>query len=342
MGATVRELTELVAGRLVGDGNVIIAAATSIGEAGAGDITFAEDEHHGRLLKQSPASAAVVAHSVEPNGIPLIYVDDPLESFLKIVGHLRGTTGRRYVGIHSQACVSGTAVLGREVNVHPFARIADRAVIGDRAEIHSGVSIGEGCRLGDDVVLHPNVVLYPNTILGHRVVIHAGAVIGADGFGYRFRDGRHMKIPQFGQVEIGDDVEIGANTTIDRSTFSATRIGAGTKIDNLVQVGHNCQVGRHNILVAQAGLAGSCKLGDFVTVAGQAGLVDHVTVGDRAVIGAQAGVTHDVPADSRSLGSPATPESDQKRLIACQRSLPELRRRLRELEREVEELRKKS
>ena len=150
--------------------------------------------------------------------------------------------------------------------------VGEGSVLGARCRLHSGVVVGRNCRLGDDVVLHPHVVLYDGTILGNRVIVHANAVLGADGFGYRFQGGRHVKMPQFGSVEIGDDVEIGAGTTIDRGTFQATRIGAGTKIDNLVQIGHNCQIGKHNLFVSQVGIAGSCSTGDYVVMAGQVGV----------------------------------------------------------------------
>src|SRR5204862_8014669 len=171
---------------------------------------------------------------------------------------------------------------------------------------HSGGALGRFCRLGDDVTIYPNAVLYDATEVGHRVVIHANAVLGADGFGYRLQNGRHAKVPQLGHVEIGDDVEIGACTTIDRGTFQATTIGEGTKIDNLVQVAHNCQIGKHNLFVSQMGIAGSSTTGDYVVIAGQAGITDHVHIGTGAVIGAKSGVTKDVTAGQRTLGAPAT------------------------------------
>jgi UDP-3-O-[3-hydroxymyristoyl] glucosamine N-acyltransferase len=178
-------------------------------------------------------------------------------------------------------------------------------------------------------------VLYDDTVVGDRVTVHANAVVGADGFGYRFQDGQHVKVPQLGHVEIGDDVEIGAGSTIDRGTFGATRIGAGTKIDNLVMIAHNCQVGRHNVIVSQVGMAGSSSTGDYVVIAGQVGVVDHVHIGDRCVIGGQAAVTKDVAAGQEMLGSPATPARDQKKLLMSLIALPKLRERLRAVERRL-------
>jgi UDP-3-O-[3-hydroxymyristoyl] glucosamine N-acyltransferase len=216
--------------------------------------------------------------------------------------------------------------VGPEASVFPFAVVGEGSVVGARCRLHSGAVVGRHCRLGDDVILYPNAVLYDDTVLGNRVIVHANVVLGADGFGYRLHDGRHVKVPQLGHVEIADDVEVGACTTIDRATFQATRVGEGTKIDNLVQIGHNCRLGRHNLIVSQVGIAGSSSTGDYVVLAGQAGIVGHIHIGDAAVIGAQAGVTKDVPAGQRMLGSPATPEREQKRVLASLEKLPDLRR----------------
>src|SRR5262249_16361727 len=185
-------------------------------------------------------------------------------------------------GIDPRACVEPPARVGPDPSILPLASVGAGTVIGARCRIAAGAVIGRNCRLGDDVTVFANAVLYDDTVLGHRVIIHGNAVLGADGFGYRFQDGRHVKVPQLGFVEIGDDVEVGAGSTIDRGTFQATRGGAGTKIDNLVQVGHNCQVGRHNLFVAQVGMAGSSSTGDYVVIAGQVGVVGHVHIGTGA------------------------------------------------------------
>jgi UDP-3-O-[3-hydroxymyristoyl] glucosamine N-acyltransferase len=223
------------------------------------------------------------------------------------------------------------AVIGPDASIFPFAVVGEGTVVGARCQLHSGVVIGRNCRIGDDVILYPNAVLYDGTVLGQRVIVHANAVLGADGFGYRLQKGRHVKVPQLGLVEIGDDVEIGACTTIDRGTFQATTVGPGTKIDNLVMVGHNCQVGGHNLIVSQVGIAGSCTTGDYVVLAGQVGIADHVHIGDRSVIGARAGVPKDVPADQRMLGAPATPEREQKRILMSLDKLPDIRRDVRRI-----------
>ncbi len=335
MPSTVRELAALVGGELHGNGDLPIYAARALGEARPGHITFAETDKHLTRLHDSPASAAVVAATAPLNGKALIRVGDPLAAFVAIARHLHARPDPPPHGIDPLASVHPTAAVGPEASVHAFAVIGAGCVIGARCRIHSGAVVGRDCHLGDDVTLHPHAVLYDGTVLGHRVTVHAHAVLGADGFGYRFQDGRHVKVPQFGHVEVGDDVEVGACTTIDRGTFGPTRIGAGTKIDNLVMVGHNCQIGRHNVLVSQVGMAGSSGTGDYVVIAGQVGVVDHVRIGDGCVIGGQAAVTKDVAPGQRMLGSPAAPEREQKKVLMTLAALPELRKRLREVERRL-------
>ncbi len=331
MAVTVRQLAELVQGRLVGDGDLVIHAARPLKEAQSGEITFVEDDKHAPQLQDCLASAAVVSPAVPVNGKTLIQVSDPLNAFVAIVRLLHGRPEPPLHGVDPLAAIHPTATIGPEASVYPFATIGEGTVLGARCTIYSGVAIGRFCRLGDDVTVYPNAVLYDGTIVADRVIVHANAVLGADGFGYRLHNGRHIKVPQLGHVEIGPDVEIGACTTIDRGTFQATRIGAGTKIDNLVQIGHNCRIGRHNLLVSQMGMAGSSGTGDYVVVAGQVGIVSHVNIGDRVMIGGQAGVTKDVPEGQRILGSPATPEREQKKILMSLEKLPEIRRELRRI-----------
>jgi len=320
---------------LCGDGDLVIRSARALGEAGPGDITFIENERYATQLHACSASAAVVGPKLPTNGLTVIRVADPLAAFVAIFSHLQGKPELPPHGIDPRACVDPTARIGADPSILPMASIGAETIIGARCRIHNGAVIGRNCRLGDDVTIYSNAVLYDDTIVGHRVIIHANAVLGADGFGYRLIDGRHVKVPQLGSVELGDDVEVGAGTTIDRGTFGATRIGSGTKIDNLVQIGHNCQVGRHNLLVGQVGIAGSCTTGDYVVIAGQAGVADHINIGDRVVIGAQAGVTKDIAAGERVLGSPATPERDQKRILMSLEKLPDLRRDMRRVKQQL-------
>jgi UDP-3-O-[3-hydroxymyristoyl] glucosamine N-acyltransferase len=349
VGSTVAELAALVEGRVQGDPNLVIQAARPLHEAGPSDITFLENERHARALETTRARAVVVPNCLasaneESLGASapgaFISVPDPLMAFVAIVRRLHGLPELPLHGIDPRASVDPSATIGPEASVHPFAVIGANTIIGARCRIHAGAVIGRNCRLGDDVVLHPHVVLYDQTVLGHRVVVHANAVLGADGFGYRLQDGRHVKVPQFGSVEIGDDVEIGAATTIDRGTFQATRVGTGTRIDNLVQIGHNCQIGRHNLLVSQVGIAGSCTTGDYVVLAGQVGMADHVHIGDKAVIGARSGLFRDVPAGERMLGAPAMPEREAKRVYLCLEQLPALCREVRQIRQQLNGSRK--
>jgi UDP-3-O-[3-hydroxymyristoyl] glucosamine N-acyltransferase len=336
VSVTVRQLAELVHGQVHGDGDLLINAARPLAEAQAGDVTFVENEKHAHQLSHSHATAAVVSEKFALNGRTLIRVADPLLAFIAIVRHLHGLPEEAVVpGIDPRANVHPGAVLGDGCRIDAFASVGEGAVIGASCRLHSGVSVGRWCRLGDDVVLYPNVVLYDGTVLGDRVIVHANAVLGADGFGYRLQGGRHIKVPQLSRVEIGNDVEIGAGTTIDRGTFQATSVGEGTKIDNLVQIGHNCRIGRHNLLVSQVGIAGSCSTGDYVVIAGQVGIADHVHIGDRAMVGASAGVAHDVPADQCVLGSPARPVREQRRIFATLEKLPEMHRDLRRVKQKL-------
>jgi UDP-3-O-[3-hydroxymyristoyl] glucosamine N-acyltransferase len=332
---TLRQLADLVGGKFCGNGDLVVHAARPIGEASTGDITFIDNEKHAHYLHNCRASAVVVPAALPVAGVNAIQVGDPLGAFVTIVQYLQGKGDAAPHGIDPRACVHPTVQLGETPSIHEFASIGAGSIIGARCRIHAGAVIGKGCRLGDDVTIFPNAVLYDGTLVGHRSIIHACSVIGADGFGYRFQQGKHVKIPQLGYVDIAEDVEIGACTTIDRGTFGPTRIGAGTKIDNLVQVAHNCQIGKHNLLISQMGIAGSSSTGDYVIIAGQAGIVDHVHIGDRAVIGAQAGVTKEVAVGAHMLGAPAVPEREAKRMLMTLEKLPELRRDVQALKQQL-------
>jgi UDP-3-O-[3-hydroxymyristoyl] glucosamine N-acyltransferase len=329
---TVRDVAAWVDGEVVGDPARVIRAARPLSDQpGADDITVVLDEKYLPQLHASEAGAAVVDQAVPLNGKTLVRVKDPLLAFVTIVQKMHTKPGPAWAGIHPTAVIHPKAHIGPDPSIGPHVTVGEGAVIGARCRLHPGVSVGHHARLGDDVALGPNVAVYDNCVLGNRVIIHANAVIGADGFGFRTVQGRHVKVPQVGTVEIGDDVEIGSCTTIDRATFGTTRIGAGTKIDNLVQVAHNCQIGRHNLFAAQVGIAGSVTTGDYVVLAGQVGIADHCRIGDRTMLGAKSGVHNDIPADQKMLGSPATPVGDQLRILSILERLPEMRRELREL-----------
>jgi UDP-3-O-[3-hydroxymyristoyl] glucosamine N-acyltransferase len=329
VSTTLRQLAELVRGELHGDGDLEITAALPRSDAGPRHITFLEQDRRAGLLASCNASAAIVPATLANPPLPAIRVADPLGAFIAVVQHLTPPAPAAAPGIDARASVHPTAQIGPDASIGPFAVVGEGSVLGARCRLYPGAVVGTRCRLGDDVVLHPHAVLYDGTILGSRVIIHANSVIGSDGFGYRFQNGRHVKVPQLGHVEIGDDVEIGAGAAIDRGTFTATRIGAGTKFDNLVHLAHNCQIGRHNLLAGQVGIAGSTTTGDYVMMAGQAGVKDHITIGSGVVVGAQAGVVRDVPAGQRVLGTPAIAEGDQKRVWLTLDKLPAIHRNLR-------------
>lgn len=331
MSTTVRQLAELIQGEVEGDGDQVIRAARPLCDCGPGDITFVESERHVARLQQQRPAAAVVPRVAAVPGLTLIRVADPLAAFAAIVRRLHGLAEAVPHGIDPRAAVHPSARIGPEPSIYPFAAVGEGTSVGARCRIHSGAVIGRHCVLGDDVTLHPGAVLYDGTSLGNRVIVHANAVVGADGFGYRMQNGKHVKVPQLGRVEVADDVEIGACSTIDRGTFDATRIGEGTKIDNLVMVGHNCRIGRHNVFVSQVGIAGSCTTGDYVVMGGQVGIADHITLGDRVMVGAKSGVMRDLPAGEHVLGAPALPEGEQKRIFISITKLPDLCRDVRKI-----------
>jgi UDP-3-O-[3-hydroxymyristoyl] glucosamine N-acyltransferase len=340
---TLGQLAELVGGRLDGDRNTTIQAAAVLSEVATGEITFIDQPERLKQLSATQAAAVVAPEKIADhwNGsdgsprLPAIFVADVHAAFSAIVLHFRPSRTRAAVGIDPRAIVSSSARWGYGVNIHPGATIGDDCQIGNGTTILPGARIMPGCTIGQDVTIGPGVVLYENTIIGDRSILHGGVVIGANGFGYSFVGGRHVQSAQLGFVRIGSDVEIGAGTTIDRGTYGATTIGEGTKIDNLVQIAHNCHVGKHNIICAQVGIAGSTSTGDYVIIGGQAGLRDHVHIGNGARLGAMCGITNDVPDGMAMLGIPATPEREQKLKLAALAKLPEMRQEFKTFRREL-------
>lgn len=337
MATSLADLAGLVGGTLQGPPDLQIHGAATLATAKAGDISFLEQGHMAAKLEATQATAVLVPRGVKV-GLPCIEVEDVLAAFAAVVCHFRPPRQMRRVGVSPLAYVSPTARLGEGVEIHPGATVADDVELGPGCIIHSGARVLAGCRLGANVTVYPNAVLYEDTVVGPRCVIHAGAVVGAFGFGYKQVNGRNQRSAQLGYVILESDVEVGACTTIDRGTFGPTIIGEGTKLDNLVMVGHNCRIGRHNLICSQVGIAGSSTTGDYVVMAGQAGVRDHVHVGDRAVLGAQCGVPSDVPAETTVLGSPARPIRQQKLIFAAEAKLPEWGRELKELRAAVAEL----
>jgi len=346
---TARDIAQLVHGELTGNPDQIVTGVAGIREAQPGDLAFLASPRYCSALKTTKAAAVILARDAKietgsdigASGPVLIRVDDPVAAFTQVVQRFMPPPVRFAPGIHPTAVIAPDAKLGKDVSIQPHAVIEAGAVIGDRTVIGANNYIGHGCVIGADCLLYPNVTVREYTVLGNRVILHSGVVLGADGFGYEEVDGQYRKIPQVGIVEIGDDVEIGANSTVDRARFGKTRIGRGTKIDNLVQIAHNCVIGENCVICGQAGMAGSTILGNHVTLAGQAGLAGHLSVGDGAVIMAQAGLTKDAPPKTFMLGSPAYPHHEAKRIFAAIRQLPETQARLRELEKLIAELRER-
>lgn len=338
MTETLGNLAALVGAELHGDPNLPVTGAETLLHARAGEITFAIHADLAVPLARSQATAVVVPPGFEPTGIAYLTIADVTGAFEKIVPLFRPTRIAAVRRIHPLAIISPSAKLSEDVAIDAGAVIGDDVVIGRGATIHSGVRIMAGCRVGEGSILFPNVCLYEHTRIGSRVILHSGVVVGAYGFGYRQVAGRHERCAQLGYVEIEDDVEIGANTTIDRGTYGATRIGAGTKIDNLAQIGHNCRIGKHNLICAQVGIAGSTITGDHVVMGGQAGLRDHIVIGDGATIGAASAVKGDVPAGVRIVGVPAVPEREFAAQLGGIGKLPEMRRQLKSIQEQVNRL----
>lgn len=338
MDFTLAELAAHVGGRVEGDSEVAIHGANILRDAGPQEITLAADAQHLALLASCPAVAAVVGEPGADLDRPAIVAQRPIEAFAKIVQRFRPQRQELPEGIHPSAVVSPSAQLGKGVQVGPLAVIGDDVIVGEQTTIHSGVRILNGCAIGDRVTLFPNVVLYENTRVGSRAIIHAGAVLGAYGFGYDSSSGQHELTSQLGWVEVQEDVEIGANSTIDRGTFGATSIGKGTKIDNLVMVAHNCHIGPHNLLCSQVGIAGSTSTGEYVVMGGQAGVRDHVSIGAGVQIAAKAGVKDSLPAGGRYVGIPAIKERRQLMVFASLQKIPEMRRSLRTLLARIDQL----
>ncbi len=343
MSQTVASLAILAGGKIQGDAERAISGAAALESAGAGDLSFVQDDKNFSRLKGCTAGAVLItaeaAQSLTaPSTFSLILVAEPQRAFQKLLPLFRKEQVRPPRGISAQASISPTAQIGPDCFVGPGVFVGEDAVIGPNCDLYPGVYIGPNCRIGASVTLYPQVVVYHGVHIGDRAIIHAHAVIGADGFGYRFEGGRFQKIPQLGSVEIQEDVEIGAGTTIDRGAIGPTVIGAGTKIDNLVMIAHNCVVGRHNVFASQVGLAGSCTTGDYVRLAGQVGVKDHVQLNTGCSVGAKAGVHKDIPAGETWIGYMASPEQEQKRIMLSMKRLPEIRQQVKDLERQVADL----
>jgi UDP-3-O-[3-hydroxymyristoyl] glucosamine N-acyltransferase len=332
--ATIAELAACVDGDFpAGSATVTVSGPASLADAVDGEIAFFGHPRYAADLRTTKATAVLVPRDFQGETAAVcIRVDNPSSAFTRITAEFLPAPASAPAGIHPGATVAPGAEISADASVQAQAVIEEGAVIGPRSIIGAGSFVGRGARIGADCHLHPRVVVREDCLIGDRVILHSGAVIGADGFGYDTRDGRHHKIAQSGHVVVGDDVEIGANTTIDRARFGRTVIGEGTKIDNLVMIAHNVIIGRHCIICAQVGISGSTQIGDYVILAGQAGIVGHIKIGDGTIIGAQSGVSNDVEPGSRLVGSPPRPIGEWKRAVVRIDRLGELYERVKRLE----------
>lgn len=345
MQFTAEQIAELLEGEVDGDPQVLVNDLAKIEEARSGTLTFLANPIYTEHIYRTKATIVIVEHGFKPahplpKTLTLIRVADPRMAFTQL---LERNSELRYEkkGIEQPSFVSPSAKLGKNVYIGAFSYVSDDVVLADGVKIFPNCYIGDGVRLGTNTRIHAGVKIYHGTIMGAHCVVHSGAVIGADGFGFvPNAKGEYDKMPQVGNVVFEDRVEVGANTTIDRATLGTTYIREGTKLDNLIQVGHNADIGKHNVIVAQAGIAGSTKVGDHNQIGGQVGIAGHLSVGNNVRIAAQSGIGSDIEDGSVVQGSPAFPKRAHDRSQVVFRKLPELQKRIDQLERELAELRK--
>lgn len=335
MGNEIRlsELAARIGAKLAGDGDAVVRGVAPIEQAGPGEVTFLANPKYARHARESAAEAIIAREPVEGARARFLVCENPYYAFACAV-EIFHPPARPRPGVSERAFVHPGARIGRDASIGPFAVVEDGAAVGDRSAVGAGSFVGGGVSIGEDCLIHPHVTLYPGVRVGSRVILHSGCVIGSDGFGFAPTPSGYKKIPQVGTVEIEDDVEIGANTTIDRAALGVTRIGRGTKLDNLIQVGHNVEIGRDTVIAAQAGISGSCRIGNRVMIGGQTGLAGHLEVGDGVMLGAQSGVAGSITAEESAAwsGSPVMPHAAWLRMSVLLPKLPELFRRVRRLE----------
>lgn len=334
MAFTAADLAQKLQGEVQGDSAINLTGFAPADRAKPGDLTFAENAEYFQRAEASAASAILVAGDFPSSKKVLIRVANARVAFAKVLP-LFFPEPIYAPAIHPTAVVAASAKIDPTAHIGPHCAVGEGAQIGARVVLRGGNHIGEFARLGDETHLFPNVTIYDRSQIGQRVRIHSGTVIGSDGFGYVFDQGIHRKVPQVGNVIIGDDVEIGANVTVDRGALGPTTIGKGTKIDNLVQIAHNVSIGEHSLVVAQVGIAGSTRLGNYVVLGGQVGIAGHLKIGNQVTIAAQSGVMHDLEDHAKVLGTPAIPDRMAKRQVLAVQQLPELIRRVRNLEKKL-------
>lgn len=338
MKSTLGEIAKAIGGELIGDPDIIITGVCGIKEAKKGDITFLANSRYTNLIDETEASAIITSREFQSAPKPIIRTENPSLAFTQVISDILPSSIRHPRGRHPSAVIGERVTLGSDVALGAYVVIDDDVVIADKTIVYPGCFIGHDSSIGNGCLIYANVSIREKTRIGNRVIIHSGTVIGSDGFGFVKVNGIQEKIPQTGTVEIQDDVEIGANVTIDRARFDKTVIGKGTKIDNLVQIAHNVVIGENSIIVAQVGISGSTIIGNNVTLAGQAGLIGHIEVGDGAIVAAQAGVTKSVAANTIVSGYPARPHHEAQKINAYSQKLPELYQALANVKKRLQEL----
>jgi UDP-3-O-[3-hydroxymyristoyl] glucosamine N-acyltransferase len=334
-----REIAGLVGGQVVGDDQVLISGINSLDQASEGDISFFFDSRYGDMIKDTKASALIVAEPMDIYPGPQILVRETKLAYARVAG-LFAPQVPRFSGISKDAVIDKTSSIGENVSIYPLVYVGRDSVINDNVTIFPGVFIGDRVRIGSGTTIYPNVTILQDSIVGKEVIIHAGCVIGSDGFGFVRDETKNVKIPQLGIVKIDDEVEIGANTTIDRAALGKTWIKRGVKTDNLVQIAHNVEVGEDTVIVALTGISGSVRIGRDVVIGGQVGVKDHVEIGDKAMIGSAAGIHKSVAPGDAVLGNPAMPPRLWLKTRGLIARLPRLNEHVRSLEKRVERLEK--
>jgi len=335
---TLGELAEYVNGRICGDPDVIIKSASTLGRADEGDISFLTNRKYEKQLRTTKASAVIVGKETPPTSVHLLITDDPYYAFMQVMVLLHGHHKHKKVGISPKASIADSAKIGVDCHIHDFATIADEARIKDGCIIYPGVYIGKGVQIGNDCIIYPNVAIYNGCKIGNRVIINANSTIGEDGFSYATYKGVHHKIPQTGIVILEDDVEIGACCGVERGTLSDTIIGQGSKLGDMVTIGHGTRVGPHCLFVAQVGIAGSTNIGHNCTIGGQAGIVGHINIGNNVTIAAQAGVINNISDNKVVLGAPAIEANMGRRAYSMIQYLPEMRQSIRDLQSQFKQI----
>ncbi|MCF6156255.1 MAG: UDP-3-O-(3-hydroxymyristoyl)glucosamine N-acyltransferase [Candidatus Brocadia sp.] len=346
MEKTLQELSEYVGGTVAGDPSVKIRGVMGIDDAQEGYITFISNDKYIKKINQTKASAIIVSPKLKGTNLSLsqkrdrnlLICNNPYLAFAKLVELLMYKKPTYTKGIDGSARIDKTAVIGQDVSIRSYVTIGQNTQIGNRVVVYPCVSIGDNCIIGDDTIIYPNAVIYNETVIGKRVTIHSNTVIGSSGFGYAPDGQSYYKIPQVGTTIIEDDVDIGANTTINRAVLGETIIRKGTKIDSQVVISHNVEVGENSLIVSQVGIAGSARIGRHVTLAGGAGVVGHIEIGDNVTVGGYSGVINDIPSNETYLGAPALPIKRMRKCYVIIEKLPEMREYMKTLEKRIKQL----